>query len=131
MVCETKIEKAETRPIDRQEACNCRYSPLVDIVETQEEYVLIADVPGASAESVDIAYERGTLTLQARVQPRQSEHARFVTREFGVGDFRRAFQIGEGIDASRIEAEVANGVLTLHLPKTEIARTRKIAVKAG
>lgn len=130
MVCDNKIEKAETRPVDRQD-CACQYSPLVDIIETQEKYLLIADIPGANAENVDIAYERGTLTLSARVQNRDPQSAHFVFREFGVGDYRRTFQIGEGIDASRIEAEVANGVLTLHLPKTEIARTRKIAVKAG
>lgn len=131
MVCDSKIEKTETRPVARQDACACHYSPLVDILETQEKYMLIADIPGANAENVDIAYERGTLTLSARVQNRQPQNARFVFREFGVGDFRRTFQIGEGIDASRIEAEVANGVLTLHLPKTETARTRKIPVKAG
>ncbi len=131
MVCDSKIEKSETRPVARQEACTCQYSPLVDIVETQEKYTLFADIPGANADNVDIAYERGTLTLTARVHTRQPQNARFVVREFGVGDFRRTFQIGEGIDASRIEAEVANGVLTLHLPKTETARTRKIAVKAG
>ena len=54
----------------------------------------------------------------------------FLVREYGVGDFHRAFQIGEGIDAAKIEAEVNNGVLTLRLPKSEAAKARTIEVKA-
>lgn len=106
------------------------YSPAVDIIEKPDELLLLADVPGAKADGIDIHYERGELTLTARVDERQPEEGNWVLREYGVGDFVRTFQVGEGIDAAKIKAEVTGGVLTLHLPKAEAAKTRRIAVKA-
>lgn len=107
------------------------YSPSVDIIELDNELLLLADVPGARADDLEISYEQGQLTLHARVQPRQDlEKTCYLTREYGVGDFYRSFQVGEGIDAQKIEAELKDGVLTLHLPKAEEARPRKIKVKS-
>ena len=81
---------------------------------------------------MDINYEQGLLTLHARVEPRQSEeNTSFLSREYGVGDYYRSFQIGEGIDAQKIEAELRDGVLTVHLPKTEAVKPRRIQVKAS
>lgn len=108
------------------------YSPDVDIIETPDELLLIADLPGVTAENVTAQYERGTLTIQGRPTARQEREGRdWLLNEYGVGDFHRAFQLGEGIDAERIVAEVADGVLTLHLPKAAKARVRKIPVKCG
>ena len=106
------------------------YIPAVDILEKRDELLLLADVPGARAENIDVRYERGELTLTARIDERQPGRTDWVHREYGVGDFVRTFQVGEGIDAAKIAAEVSNGVLTLHLPKAEAAKTRKIAVKS-
>jgi HSP20 family protein len=107
------------------------YSPNVDIVETENELLLVADMPGARPDSVDINYEQGLLTLHAGIEPRQQEEkTNFLYREYGVGDYYRSFQIGEGIDAQKIEAQLKDGVLTVHLPKAEAARPRKIQVKA-
>jgi HSP20 family protein len=103
----------------------------VDIVAKNDELLLVADIPGTTAEGVDIDYERGTLTLRARVEPRErGASATPILLEYGVGDYERTFQVGEGIDAQRIRAEYRNGVLTLHLPKTEAIKPRKIAVQA-
>ena len=106
------------------------YVPAVDITEEDDELLLLADVPGAAAENIDINCERGLLTLHARVEPRQADDADYLLREYGVGDFCRSFQIGEGIDADKIHAEIANGVLTLHLPKTATLKPRRVQVKA-
>lgn len=104
----------------------------VDIVELDNELLLLADLPGTTADAIDIDYQRGTLTLSARVEPRESgDGAKPILREYGVGDFQRTFKIGEGIDAERIRAEFNNGVLTLHLPKTDKVRPRRIAVSAN
>ena len=105
------------------------YVPVCDIVERDDEWTVQADLPGTTAENVDIEFERGVLTLSARVQSRQDdETTRFLSREYGVGSFHRTFEIGEEINAEEIHADFQAGVLTLHLPKSESARPRKIDV---
>lgn len=107
------------------------YLPNCDIIEKDNELLVLADMPGVRADQLDIQYERGLLTIQGRVDRDRDASRNYVVREYGVGDFHRSFEIGEGIDASRIEAEIRDGVLTLHLPKSEKLRPRKIAVKAS
>src|SRR5438067_5852279 len=97
------------------------FTPRVDIFETENELSLYADVPGVRPEDVDLRYEGGELILHGRVQPRHGEE-NFVYQEYEEGDFYRAFSIHESIDASRIEAECKNGVLIVHLPKSERIR---------
>lgn len=106
------------------------YTPRFDIVETADELVLYGDLPGVTSESLDIRFENGELTVDGKVEPRHAEDE-FLYGEYGIGDFYRTFSISEAIDAEKISAELHNGVLTLHLPKTESAKPRKIPVKAG
>jgi len=106
------------------------YTPRFDIVETENELCLYGDLPGVCKDGLDIRFENGLLEIQGKVQPRHTERA-FVYGEYGIGDFHRSFTISEDIDAEKISAELKNGVLTLHLPKTEALKPRKIAVKAG
>jgi len=103
------------------------FVPRVDIFETESELLLLADLPGVRPEDVDLHYEKGELTLHARVGRRHPKE-NFLLQEYDEGDFYRAFSISESIDASRIEASCKNGVLTVHLPKTEAARPRQIKV---
>ena len=108
------------------------YRPYVDIIEKDNEYLVRADLPGTRADQIDVSYEQGLLTLHARVDQRQDpQKTNYLLREYGVGDFYRAFRIGEGIDAAGISAEYHDGVLTLHLPKAEEARPKKIQVKTA
>jgi HSP20 family protein len=106
------------------------YRPNVDILERPEELLVLADVPGAQGDRIDIKFEDGTLTIHAAVDQRQAEDTEYVLREYGVGDFYRTFQVSEAIDAQKISAEYADGVLTLHLPKAEALKPRKIPVKS-
>jgi HSP20 family molecular chaperone IbpA len=117
----------EARPeATRGGAC---FVPRVDIFETDDGLVLQADVPGVRAEDVDLHYERGELTLFARVR-RRLPQCEFLLQEYEEGDFYRVFTVHESIDASRIEAQCKNGVLTVHLPKMESVRPRQIKVSA-
>jgi HSP20 family protein len=104
------------------------FTPRVDIHENDKELTLLADVPGARPEEVDLRYERGQLFLHARVRPRERQ-GNYLVFEDEDGDFYRVFDIHESIDASKIEAECKNGVLTVHLPKVEAARPRQISVR--
>ncbi len=107
------------------------YVPAVDIVERADELVLTADVPGAAADGIDIRYEDGELRIHAPVKPRGNGDRRYLLNEYGIGDYYRSFRIGQSIDAARIAAECVDGVLTLHLPKVEAVKPRRIAVKVG
>lgn len=106
------------------------YRPTVDIVEDVHELRILADMPGVSSESIDIDFEDGALTIHGRVPNRRGESMKFLWEEYGVGDFHRVFQIGETVDAARISADYADGVLTVHLPKVEAVKPRKISVQA-
>jgi HSP20 family protein len=106
------------------------YTPRFDIVESDGDLVLYGDLPGVTKESLDIRFENGLLAIQGKVEPRHTEHE-FVYGEYGIGDFYRSFTISEDIDTENISAELHNGVLTLHLPKTEAVKPRKIAVTAA
>lgn len=107
------------------------YRPVVDIVERPEELTVYVDLPGANGDQIDVRFEDGTLSIHARVEPRHAEIPAFFIQEYGVGDYFRSFQVNETVEASRISAEFADGVLTLHLPKVEAAKPRRIDVKQG
>jgi HSP20 family protein len=106
------------------------FMPRVDIRENDNELTLFADLPGVAPGDVNLHYEQGELVLHGRVRPRQGGR-KMLLREYDEGDFHRAFRIHESIDASKIEAEMKNGVLTIHLPKVEAVRPRQIAVKGA
>jgi HSP20 family molecular chaperone IbpA len=89
----------------------------------------VADVPGASKDGIDIDFEKGVLTIHAKVEPRSSGDVDYLLREYGVGDYHRVFTVSESIDASKISADYADGILTLHLPKSAAAQPRKIEVR--
>lgn len=132
MTTGTTVERSTGREVSRQEPTRGapRFRPAVDIVETAEELRVLADVPGANPENIDINFERGVLTIHARIESRQSEGTSFLLREYGLGDYYRAFEVTENVDGGRISAEYRDGVLTLRLPKAEKAKARKIEVRA-
>lgn len=104
------------------------YAPNVDIRDCGEEVLIVADVPGAQPGEIDVTYEDGVLALHAPVAPRDLA-GRVVRQEYGIGDYRRSFRLGEGFDASAISAEARHGVLTIHVPRLAAVRPRKIAVQ--
>jgi HSP20 family protein len=104
------------------------FTPRVDIIETPEELLLYADLPGIKPEDVDVRFENGELILHGKCPPRH-QPANFLRNEFEIGDFYRVFTLNESIDAEEIVAELKQGVLTVHLPKSEAVKPRKITVK--
>ena len=107
------------------------FQPAVDIFETPDEIVLRADMPGVSPDGVDLKLEGDQLTIEARVNPGEYSGLKPLYVEYGVGGYLRRFTLGEAIDRERIKAQLQNGVLTLHLPKAERARSRRISVQAA
>ena len=107
------------------------YRPEIDIHETPDEFVVTADLPGATVETLELNIDKGVLMLRAPVPPRDPSGARRLMREYSVGSYERAIRLGEGVDSERISAEFRNGVLTLRAPKSSAARARKIQVQGG
>src|SRR5690606_31726137 len=101
-----------------------------DIWEGDDAFVLYGDLPGVDPGSLDIQFENRQLTIHGKVC-RRCEGVNYMFSEYGIGDFHRSFTIGEAINSEAISAELCNGVLTLHLPKADEAKPRRIQVKAS
>jgi HSP20 family protein len=104
------------------------FTPRVDILETDKELTLFAEMPGVRPEDVNLRYENGELVLHGKVQPPPAGRP-VLLHEYEDGDFYRVFRIDESVDAAKIAAECKHGVLTVHLPKVEAVRPRQINVK--
>ncbi len=105
------------------------FAPRVDILESDKELTLFADLPGVRSEDVELRFENGQLILTGHVNPRLGDK-KFLGREYGEGNFYRTFALHESIDATRIEASCKHGVLTVRLPKVAAVQPRQISVKA-
>lgn len=126
-VCETHVipNNHTTRPRGAHQ-----FQPRVDAYETSDSCVLMADVPGVTADGVDLQYEDGVLTLTANPAPREFA-GRVLHRGYEVGAFYRRFSVGESIDPAGITAELRNGVLTITLPKIAAIQPRRIEVRGA
>ena len=107
------------------------FTPRVDIRETENEVVLVADLPGVDEKTVDIDLEGSELTIRARTVPEAGEGYSPTYREYEGGSYERSFTLGDTIDRDGIAAVVKDGVLQLTLPKAKEARPTRIAVTAG
>jgi len=106
------------------------FTPRFDHYEDDDGYILTGDLPGVESQNLDVTYENQEVTIHGRVKPRYQE-GHYLSEEYGVGDFHRSFNVGELVEGSLINAELANGVLTVRMPKRAEAKARKIEVKAG
>ncbi len=104
------------------------FVPRTDINETDEEIVVLVDLPGVDAKNVDISLERNVLTIDASPLDEQMEGYSLVYCEYATGDYQRRFVLSDTIDKEKISAEVKDGVLHLRLPKAGPAKARKISV---
>jgi HSP20 family protein len=107
--------------------------PRFDLVEREREWTLIADLPGVASDSLTLGTEQGKLTLGAdRASKTQlPEGARWLVRERPLGRYEATFELGDGIDVEAIDAELKDGVLVVHLPKSGELQPRKVEVRAG
>ena len=105
------------------------YTPRFDIVETDDELTLYGDMPGVEPDDLEVRFENEHLIVDGRVAPRHEDRER-VYGEYGIGDFYREFRVNEAVDANKIFAELKDGVLTLHLPKVEAIKPKRIEVKS-
>jgi len=124
----TKLTTQEPQPLTPTEQ-RARVAPPVDVYENADEILLYADMPGVDGNALELSFERGQLTLSARRDSEQT--GRDLRSEYRAGDYYRRFAVPPGVDAGKIHAELKNGVLHLHLPKSDALKPRQIPVRMG
>lgn len=118
------------RIIGRTNGTAPAWTPAFDIVETDDSYVVTAELPGVDPSSTELTFERNVLTLKG-TKPATSavEGRRVHLAERAGGSFARSLRLPGLVDAERIEATNANGVLTVTIPKAAQAKPRRIEIR--
>jgi len=107
------------------------FLPQIDIFETEEGLVLLADLPGVTSETLELQVQDNKLTLFGRVQPPLDDAARLVHQEYQVGNFLRSFILSDEVDHERITAKLNQGVLEVTLPRVRRSEPRRIHVSSA
>ncbi len=130
---ELKAQKQEMTASDETERtreCRC-FIPRSDIYETDDNVVVVVDMPGVDEENIDITLEKNILTINGYANLETPDGYSLIFAEYELGDYERSFRLSNQIDRDGIEATYKNGTLRLMLPKAAVAKTRKISVTAG
>ena len=105
------------------------YAPLVDICETDDEFILTADMPGVKKEDVNLKIEEGSMLIFGKIDYRELLNRKFILKEKETGHFFRKFKISDTIDETKVTAKFENGQLIVVLPKHERVKPRTISIK--
>ena len=121
-------EKREVAPHEERTEAGKFFSPYTDIHETERVVVVSMEMPGVDKSSIDIRLDKGVLTVKGTIDSQKYESLRPIYSEYNVGNFVRTFTVSTKIDSARITANVADGVLTVELPKAAEALAKRISV---
>jgi HSP20 family protein len=106
------------------------WSPAVDISEDDTEYLIKAELPEVTRDQVDVSVEDGTIVITgSRVFEKEENNRRYHRVERAYGSFSRSFSLPKDADADKVHADFKDGVLRVHLPKSEQAKPKRIEVK--
>ncbi len=126
----TDQELVENPDLERTRERQCLV-PKTDIYESDDMIVILADIPGVDQDSLDITLDKSILSIDAYNSSSEDNDFSVTYSEYVPGDYHRKFRLAEEINADKIEAIVADGVLELRLPKAEEVKIKKIPIKAG
>jgi HSP20 family protein len=121
-------------PFWNRELASPAAGPAVDIAETEKTYEITAELPGMDEKNVEVKFSDGVLTIKGEKQEEKEEKKKdYYLTERSYGSFQRAFQVPDGVDTDKIEANFKNGVLAVTMPKSAEAQktAKKITVKAA
>jgi HSP20 family protein len=122
---------SENQPWESDEVCGA-WLPPVDILERGDDLLIRAELPGVKIEDIDVRVENNVLRLSGeRRREGETEEGKSFRRERSYGAFTRAFSLPATVDATKIKAQLRNGVLEISLPKAEEAKPRKVEIKAA
>ncbi|HXB24852.1 MAG TPA: Hsp20/alpha crystallin family protein [Gemmatimonadaceae bacterium] len=110
------------------------WAPVVDVNESASDVGITVELPGLDPSAVEITYENDVLTVKGEKKSTRKEgdtETRYHIVERTFGEFTRSFRMPKGLDESKIDAQYANGVLTIRVPKAAVAAPRKIEIKTA
>jgi HSP20 family protein len=110
------------------------WAPVVDVNESASDVGITVELPGIDPSAVEITYENDVLTVKGEKKSTRKEGdtgTRYHIVERTFGEFTRSFRMPKGLDESKIDAQYANGVLTIRVPKAAVAAPRKIEIKTA
>jgi HSP20 family protein len=123
------VQRNNTLPMTRPVFAEKFVTPFSDIFETPDSFVVMLDMPGALKEAIQVSVERGVLVVKASIAAHHKENATLLFHELTATNYYRVFNLGEGIDTGKIDAQFADGVLTVTLAKSAEAKPREIQIK--
>jgi HSP20 family protein len=119
----------EGRPSGQEAMAEADWVPRIDVAESDQEFMLMAELPGVDKSEVKLTAEKGVLTLSGQRRPEERKDLRYHRVERLSGRFVRSFTLPDVVDEEKLTAEYRNGILTVHLPKSEKAKPRSIEVQ--
>jgi HSP20 family protein len=120
-----------TKQESQNQPASAALIPPVDVTEDESGITVIADLPGATRDTLSIDVNGDTLTLEASLGLEQPQGLQGVYAEVRSARYRRSFSLSRELDTGHIDATLKDGVLTLRVPKLERAKPRRIEVRAS
>ena len=118
-----EVEKKQERTVP-----SAAFLPATDIFETDHALNVVLEMPGVAKENVEIGIDNDVLKISGRIDIAKYEGLQPVYTEYNIGNYSRSFQLSNKVDQDGIKAELKDGVMTLVLPKSEKAKSRRISV---
>lgn len=103
-------------------------TPATDILEMEDGFHILMDLPGVKPEDLSVDIEESELTIKGVSTYAEADGSRRMHTEFGTATFQRSFTLSDLVDRENVKAELKNGVLELHLPKAEAMKPRRIQI---
>ncbi len=126
-----ELEQQAPKAVQQPKQDECIMQPQVDICEDATGITLQADMPGVPKDRLDIQVDKDTLSIAGEACLDTPDDMEALHIDIGVTRYQRSFLLGGELDTSKIEAGLKDGLLTLHIPKREEHKPRKIEVRAG
>ncbi len=131
MTDETALQVKEKKELEGKEEKTIPgkyYLPYTDIYETADALVVLMEMPGVEKQNIEIKLEKNQLSVEGHIDFERYQNYKPAYTEYNVGHFSRSFTVSSEIDKPNIDAKIADGVLTLRLPKAKEATPRKVEV---
>lgn len=125
------MKKDPAGPLVESKRGNEYRIPPTNILETDNDYQILFDIPGVEREDINLKVEKGILTLTADCAKRLDEGIECLRSEMSLSGYRRSFELGDGVNSEAITADYRNGTLTLTIPKKEEQKTRQIKIEVS